>query len=200
MVSFHEVRFPADISFKAKGGPEFNTDVVVLSSGHEKRNVSWEIARARYELNYKDISRSQSKDLQAFFMARRGRAYGFRFKDWNDFEAKEQIIGTGNGVKTQFQLVKKYGEQDYQYQRKISKPVSGSLLLFVDSAERSTGFSVDYNAGIITFSDAPEVDEVITATFEFDVPTRFNTDLLQSETESYAKNSLQKVELIEVKI
>jgi len=200
MTSFNEVRFPADISFLAKGGPEFSTKIVQLSSGYEKRNISWENARARYEINFKDIAKNQSSKLVSFFTARRGMAYGFRFKDWNDFEAKNQIIGIGDGEKTEFQLIKNYGEDDFLYQRKITKPVSGTLLLYIDSVPQTTGFSVAYDTGIITFAGPVDVDSEITTSFEFDVPVRFNVDILQSETESYGKNSVQKIELIEVKI
>jgi uncharacterized protein (TIGR02217 family) len=200
MVSFHEVRFPAYISFKAKGGPEFKTDIVALSSGHEKRNIAWQIGRAKYELNYKDISKKQSDDVLEFFMARRGQAYGFRFKDWNDYEAKNEIIGTGNGVKTQFQLVKNYGEDAYKYQRKICKPVGSSVLLFVGSTQQSGNFSVNDTNGIITFSVPPQNNLTIKASFQFDVPVRFNSDFLDTETESFGKNSFKKIELIEIKV
>jgi uncharacterized protein (TIGR02217 family) len=200
MASFHEVRFPADISFKTKGGPEFRTDIVLLSSGHEKRNISWENARARYELNYKDITKNQSKEVISFFMARRGKANGFRFKDWNDFEAKDQIIATGDGIKTQFQLIKNYGEETYKYQRKIYKPIGSSVLLFVGTTQQSGNFSVNATNGIITFSVPPQNALDIKASFQFDVPVRFNTDFLDSEVEGYGKNSVNKIELIEIKL
>jgi len=200
MVSFHEVRFPADISFKARGGPEFRTDMVLLSSGAEKRNIAWENARAIYELNYEDINKAQSSELLAFFRARRGKGYGFRFKDWNDFEAKQQIIGTGDGTTTQFQLVKDYGENDFKYQRKICKPVGSSVLLFVDSTQQSGNFSIDDNNGIITFSVPPESDTVISANFQFDVPVRFDTDIINTQTEGFGKNTVNKIKLIEIKI
>jgi uncharacterized protein (TIGR02217 family) len=41
----HEVRFPDNIAYGARGGPEFATTVVATGSGHEKRNVDWSEAR-----------------------------------------------------------------------------------------------------------------------------------------------------------
>ena len=48
-MSFHETRFPADLSFGAMGGPERRTDVVELSSGHEERNTPWAQSRRRFD-------------------------------------------------------------------------------------------------------------------------------------------------------
>jgi uncharacterized protein (TIGR02217 family) len=49
---------------------------------------------------------AQIDELVAFFRARRGKAYGFRFKDWTDHKATGQLLGTGDDALTQFQLVK----------------------------------------------------------------------------------------------
>ncbi len=199
MSGFHEVRFPADISYKATGGPEFRTDIAVLSSGHERRNITWQLARAKYELDYKDISKAQASAVLSFFMARKGRAYGFRFKDWNDFEAKDQALGVGDGERTVFQLTKNYGEGLYIYSRKITKPVTGSVLVYIDSAQRSEGVSFNYTDGTVTFAAPVENGKAVSASFEFDVPVRFSADTLGSRTDSYDSNSLRKIELSEIK-
>lgn len=200
MVSFHEVRFPADISYKTIGGPEFKTEITELSNGAEKRNIAWQNARAKYQLSLEDINTAQSNNITSFFMARRGSAYGFRFKDWNDFQAKNEIIGVGNGVQTQFNLVKNYGEENFKYQRRISKPVENSVLLYVDNAQLTTGFSINYTNGIITFSTAVAANKIITASFDFDVPVRFNNDFLENEIKSFGKTKIKNLELIEIKI
>ena len=200
MVSFHEVRFPADISFKATGGPEFKTDIVTLGSGHEKHNIIWSYPRARYELNFKDISKAQSNKVLAFFMARKARAYGFRFKDWNDFEAKNQILGVGDGTKTQFEMVKDYQDEIQNFSRRIFKPVEGNVDCFVDNISVTDGLSVDFTAGTINFSTPPAIGVVISADFQFDVPVRFNSDFLGSGTESYDDTSMKKIQLIEIKV
>lgn len=71
-MSFHEVRFPADLSFGALGGPERRTDVVELTSGHEERNTPWAHSRRRYDagLGLRDLD--DIENLLAFF--RRGAA------------------------------------------------------------------------------------------------------------------------------
>ncbi len=47
-MSFHEIRFPLDVSLGASGGPERRTEVVTLASGHEERNARWADSRRRY--------------------------------------------------------------------------------------------------------------------------------------------------------
>jgi hypothetical protein len=88
MTSFHEVRFPDNIAYGATGGPEFATTVVATGAGHEKRNVNWAQARGRWDVASGLKKQAQIDELIAFFRARRGKAYGFRFKDWTDYKAK----------------------------------------------------------------------------------------------------------------
>jgi uncharacterized protein (TIGR02217 family) len=56
-MSFHEVRFPTEISRGAEGGPERRTDIVVLGSGYEERNSRWADSRRSYNAGY-GVSRS----------------------------------------------------------------------------------------------------------------------------------------------
>ena len=84
MTAFHEVRFPDNIAYCATGGPEFATTTVATSAGHEKRNVNWAEARGRWDGGTGLKNQQQLDQLIGFFRARKGRAYGFRFKDWTD--------------------------------------------------------------------------------------------------------------------
>jgi uncharacterized protein (TIGR02217 family) len=105
---FHEVRFPDNIAYGATGGPEFAPTVVATGSGHEKRNVNWSEARGRWDVASGLKKQAQIDELIAFFRARRGKAFGFRFKDWTDYKTTGQLLGIGDGAKTQFQLIKDY--------------------------------------------------------------------------------------------
>lgn len=40
-MSFHEIRFPANLSFGSVGGPERMTEIVTLANGFEERNTPW---------------------------------------------------------------------------------------------------------------------------------------------------------------
>ena len=86
MTSFIETpRFPENVSYGASGGPAFKTDVVIVNSGFEQRNQVWAKARASYDVSHAAREKTLMETLVAFFRSVRGRAIGFRFKDWQDF-------------------------------------------------------------------------------------------------------------------
>lgn len=178
MPAFHEVQFPPKIAYGATGGPEFNTSVTTTFSGFEQRNVNWQKARGRWDVSTGLKNKSDMEVLQAFFRARFGKAYGFRFKDWSDYQAVAQNLGTGNGTQTAFQLLKIYSSGGYNYSREIKKPVSGTVKIYLNSILQSSGFTIDHATGIVTFSAAPGAGVNVSADFDFDVPVRFDTDVL----------------------
>ena len=118
MNSFHDILFPLDIALHARGGPERRTEIVTLGSNREARNARWARSRRRYEAGYGVKSLSDLATLIAFFEERRGRLYGFRWRDRADhasappgraISAADMVLGTGDGVRATFQLVKAYG-------------------------------------------------------------------------------------------
>ncbi|HXI86175.1 MAG TPA: DUF2460 domain-containing protein, partial [Parvularculaceae bacterium] len=185
MTNFHEVLFPVDIALNSEGGPTRRTDIVTLVSGREERNSPWAGSRRRYNAGYGVKSLADIEAVIAFFEARAGRLYGFRFRDPFDFKssplaaapaASDQAIGTGDGVQTAFQLTKTYRSGGAVSIRTIAKPVAGSVLVAVDGA--AAAFTVDETAGIVTFAAAPAAGAAVTAGFLFDTAVRFDTDAL----------------------
>ena len=200
MQAFHEVQFPPDISYGVTGGPEYSTDVVITGSGYEQRNVNWSQARCKYQAAHGVKNENQMKRLLAFFRARRGKAYGFRFKDWLDYTGTGEIIGVGDGTTTAFQLIKTYTDDaGYTEVRKIRKPVEGTVKVYVDSV-RQTALSVNATTGIMTFTVAPAQKAVITADYEFDVPVRFDTDHCPQSIKEWDLYSWDNIPLIEIRI
>lgn len=198
-MSFHEVRFPEDISFGSSGGPEFFTSIVSTSGGFEQRNINWSKARARYNVLHAVKNQTQIDELLAFFRARQGKAYGFRFKDWADYSASAQAIGTGNGSNKNFQLTKTYGTGT-SYVREIKKPVSGSVAVYVNGVLQTTGVAVSSTTGVVTFTTAPAVAAAVTANFEFDVPARFDVDYLPVSFDADGINTIRDIQLVEVRL
>ncbi len=178
MPGFHEVQFPPKVAYGASGGAEFNTSIATTFAGFEQRNVNWQKARGRWDVSTGLKTKADMDVVQAFFRARYGKAYGFRFKDWSDYQALEQSLGTGNGAQTAFQLAKTYVSGAYGYSREISKPVSGTVKIYLNSVLQSAGFSVDHATGMVTFTVAPGAGVMVSADFDFDVPVRFDTDAL----------------------
>ncbi len=95
---FDEVQFPPSISAGATGGAEYSTDVVVLSSGVEKRNSNWSASRGAWDVSTGVKKKTDSDALITFFRARQGKARGFRFKDWTDFKATAQSLSPGTAI------------------------------------------------------------------------------------------------------
>jgi len=210
-MNFHEVRFPASLSFGSVGGPERRTEIVTLANGFEERNSPWADSRRRYDAGVGMRSLDDIETLISFFEARHGQLYGFRWKDWTDYKStvpsrdvthKDQVIGTGDGVTRKFQLKKTYRSGGAAYGRLISKPVAGSVLVAVagDHLVETVHFTVDETTGFVTFVDAPAEGVEITAGFEFEVPVRFDSDKLEMSLQSFSAGEIPNVPVIEVRV
>jgi uncharacterized protein (TIGR02217 family) len=199
MSGFHEVQFPPDISYGASGGPGYSTTVVTTVSGHERRNANWADARGKWNVAHGLKKREQVSELIAFFRARKGRAYGFRFKDWTDFQAFAQVIGVGDGTTKTFQLVKRYASGGEIETRVITKPVAGTVKVYRDGVEAASGWSVNTATGLVTFTTAPASGVQVTADFEFDVPARFDSDQMDITIETYQLGSWGQIIIVEIR-
>ena len=207
-MAFHEVRFPDDISRGARGGPERRTQIVELASGDEERNASWANSRRRYDVAYGIRRADDLAAVIAFFEARNGRLHGFRFKDWGDHKsclpsqtpgATDQAIGTGDGVTTAFQLVKRYSSGSQSWTRVIAKPVAGTVTIALNGAPQPSGWTVATTTGLVTFGTAPGAGIAITAGFTFDVPVRFDTDALDVTLDLERLGSITSIPLLEIR-
>ena len=200
MVAFHEVQFPPKIAYGATGGPEFNTSITTTFSGYEQRNINWLKALGNWDVSTGLKTQADMDTLQAFFRARYGKAYGFRFKDWADYQAIGQNIGTGNGTLTAFQLTKLYTSGGYSYTRDLKKPVSGTVKIYLNSVLQSSGYTLDLTTGIVTFSTAPGAGVLVSADCEFDVPVRFDTDKLDVRADGPGTFVWDSISIVELRL
>lgn len=209
-MAFHDVRLPARLAFGSTGGVERRTEIVTLGSGYERRSTPWAHGRRRFLIGANLRSLDDMAELTGFFEARRGRLYGFRFRDFADFKscapgglvsATDQDLGLGDGVRTAFPLVKRYGEGEAAVQRPITLPVAGSVRVAVDEvAPAGPGFVLDPATGSVTLAVAPAEGAKVTAGFEFDVPVRFDTDRIEVTLESFNAGRMAAVPLIEIRV
>lgn len=204
MPDFHEVLFPEDISYGSSGGPAFNTTVIELSSGAEQRNINWSEVKATYEASQGIKTREQMDELLDFFYARRGKAYGFRFKDWADYTLVDEVIGTGTGAVSIYQIKKRYEPLTaYYYDRIIRKINPGTLQVYVNNVLKTitTHYTVDNNTGLITFTaPVPNTHEVRIHYGEFHVPVRFDTDEMKITHDDWETMSWPSIPLVELKL
>ncbi len=210
-MGFHEVRFPASLSFGSVGGPERRTEVVTLANGFEERNTPWAHSRRRYDAGLGMRSLDDVALLIAFFEARQGQLYGFRWKDWSDYKSgapsvdpnfEDQVIAIGDGVRAIWPLNKTYSSGGASYVRPIAKPVAGSVSIGIqgDLQQESIHFQVDSQTGMITFDHPPDEGVEVTAGYEFDVPVRFDTDRVQTSVASFQAGDAPNVPVVEVRV
>lgn len=210
-MAFHDVRFPANLSFGSVGGPERRTEIVAMANGFEERNTPWSHSRRHYDAGLGLRSLDDVAALIGFFEARSGQLHGFRWKDWADFKSclpshevgdLDQLIGVGDGAKRVFNLRKAYPSGGVTYFRPILKPVRGTVRVSIArrAMVEAETWDLDEATGTIAFVDPVPDGAEIRAGFEFDVPVRFDTDRIAVSVASFQAGEVPVVPLVEVRI
>lgn len=201
--AFDDVLFPVGLGREVSVEPAFSTAIVTTQSGAEQRNADWADARLSFDAGPGVRGEADLHALIAFFRARRGAAIGFRLEDpfdnsSNDMTdtpgATDQLLGLGDGARTEFALVKHYGEQE----RRITRPVAGTVRVSVDGDELIEGWALG-DKGIVLLDVAPSEGVEVRAGFRFDVPVRFAEDRLSLNRATFAAGEIPSVPLIEVR-
>lgn len=198
---FAEIRLPVSISEGSKGGPGFSTDVFESETGFEQRNSKWAKARAMYNITYGIKQKADMDAVLEFFYNVHGRAIGFRFKDWTDYNVTDQIIGATSGAPVTRQIIKTYVTGSETYTRTIQKIVATpapvvhlNAALLVESAD----YTINYNTGVLSYLGAGTGNLHVTC--EFDVPVRFDIDQLNIVAETWLQESVtDNIILVEIK-
>ena len=201
MVDFVEERLELGINYGAVGGFRFNTTVIETGSGGQQRNINWWLPLGRWQLGDRSLLESELAQevtyLKEFHEARKGSKQGFRFRDWSDYQAKDQIVAIADGVTTTYQLKKTYHAGTATCHRPITKPVAGTVTIYLDGALQSTGWSLEYTMGQIIFASPPATGIVIQASYQFDVPVWFETDSIGWRLEGYSEGeAIYKLESV----
>jgi len=192
-MAYRDALFPTGLAYGFRGGPMFNTTVLELASGFEKRNINWSQARAQYDVSHLVKKPDTFAALLDWFFVMEGRGHSFKFWDNKDDTITAQSLGDGDGAKTVYQIYKEYRVQGvsqvFTYHRWITK-IQPALITGVtvggaartENAVGSTGFTVDRNTGKITFNSAPALDaEIILGSVKFYVHVRLNIDYMDTE-------------------
>lgn len=206
MQAFDDIPYPLALGSDASASPEFSTQVLVTASGHERRTAHWADARLRFDVGPGIRSQAELGTLLAFFRARHGPARGFRLADPFDHSSNgtdgtpgpvDQLIGTGNGERTRFALVKSYGDGPEPQVRRITRPRPGTVRVSVGGQE-TAAFTLD-PLGNVVLDDPPASSAEVRAGFLFDVPVRFAEDRLAISAAGFAAGQAPSVPLIEIR-
>lgn len=193
-VGFHETAiFPETIAVGATAAPRWNTAVIELDGGEEERVGRWEDYLWSFNAAQGIKTQADAASLLRFFNGRRGALYGFRFKNWWHYATNptgmlhtptdvpitptDQLIGTGDGVTTTFQLFTEAADSINPLLRIIYKPRGSTVRVAVNGVEATSGWSLDETTGIVTFTTPPANTHDVTWGGEFDVPARFGVDV-----------------------
>lgn len=203
------------LSYNTVASPRFSTDIAVTDSGAESPSQRW--AHPLYAFNIPSAVRDMTtfNALQAHFLVMRGPAYTFPFRNPMDFASVDiakpgieptiantnQIIGTGNGSKTTFQLIKTYTVGSETYVKNIVHPVVASVVVSLNNVNQSSGWSVSRDTGIITFTSPVGNGVVVRAGFYYDVEVRYEADdSLDLVAASYQAGGYADIPLVETRI
>jgi uncharacterized protein (TIGR02217 family) len=181
-VIFVDQQLPADIEAGAKATPRYATDVIVTDGGWEVRNSRWayplfQFTITAFEPGTHDTEQYDVLDefLDIFHVVG-GSAGAFRFHYWRDKPVRGQRIGVGDGSTKNFQLYRTYTRGGFSRDRKITRPVAGTLTVYVNGVPTSVG--IDLTTGVVIFAAAPALGAIVTADFQHDIPVRFSDDSL----------------------
>lgn len=194
---FNETRLLDCVAYGSQFGHEFNTGIVRLRNGAERRNARWSMPLGRGAVIYTALRPEDHIKVRAAHMASLGSAIPFRFKDWTDYQAEQEPIGEGTGSAETYQLVKRYTFGPVTLERIIHKPVFAAV--YADGEPIAA--TVDLTTGEVT-TLAP-VGAVLTWSGEFDLPVRFESDRLDTEPVARQGSGFMltcDVDLVEVRL
>ena len=207
MQAFDDVLYPLALGRDATVIPEFSTSVSVTASGFERRNSLWSNARLRFDVGPGIRSEAELGELIAFYRARRGAARGFRLRDPSDHSSNgmvgaplhsDQLLGYGDGSRSDFPLVKRYGEGGEQQERRITRPAFETIVVSVGNAIQLGNWEL-LEGGVISFETPPADGAAVRAGFLFDVPVRFAQDSLEIAGASFAAGEAPSVPVVEIR-
>ena len=207
-MSFLEEQLPTDIRPAMSGGARFSTEIKMGRSGHEFRNRRWAEPLREFSVSFGARDTNRVLEILQFGYRTAGSWLGFRMKDWVDYKScpptdtpngSDLSLGVGDGTTFYFPLNKTYGSQ---YTRRITKPIADTIIVKRNGAvmTRDVNYFVDDVNGVIVFVNPQPSGAVLTWGGEFDVPVRFEDDVIETLSFYYAKGQTGNIGLREIRI
>jgi len=175
--------------------PTFNTDIQESLAGREVRlqnfrNPIWEFTLS-YEYLFND-PRSRDENQQTpletligFFLARGGQFDDFLLNESDltgraeDSVYTGQPMGTGDGITTNFQLVRNVGG----FAEAVQNPMGQAATVYVAGTLKTANVDYFISNGMVSFLVPPPAGQAVTADFVFLHRVRFHTGTSRSGKE-----------------
>jgi len=175
-MTFIDTKLSRKVSVGFSGGPMWNTRIVDMANGQDRRNAEWSLPHHKFTADYTLLDPVAQNEILIAFWAARGQKDSFRFKDWNDFKAIDQAMANGDGTATPRQLTKTYTFGPTSFVRTIVLPIASTVAITANGV--ALPVTTNETTGMVTPVGSWPTGQVIKATFEFDVRVRFAADFV----------------------
>jgi len=201
--------FPAlpGLAWSVTKSPTFQTRIQRAVSGRELRALDYPYPLWQFTLVF-DFLRDnpaagfdELRTLMGFFMLCQGAFGTFLFQDPSDDRVSGQQIGTGDTLRTVFQLQRTMGETlpGGGFLEPILAPNVVSAVYLNGIIQDPAGYSVDSMTGLVTFNTAPGSGLIITADYSYYFRCRFVDDSYAFENFMFRLWQLKKLTFISVR-
>ncbi len=126
-MDYVDIAFPDEIAMGAQSAVQWQTSIAMAAGGSVSANQDWEDPLHPFDVGFAIRTVSDFAAVKAHFMAVRGRAKAFPFKDYTDFtvlQAEGKLLDADGVAPTAdgtFYLFKRYGSTG-SFDRRIRRP------------------------------------------------------------------------------
>lgn len=117
-IPINSILLPDRLTSGARGGPTFAKTVLTSTTGHAYINERYTRPLWKYTVEFSEVLDADVMLVRDLWMATRGGAEGFLFKDPRDFTAAAQPVVDGV-------LYRRYTIGGILFDRKITRPIAG---------------------------------------------------------------------------
>ena len=200
----------AGLDWQSSKAAQFNSKVMTSVNGRELRASYQAVPVYKIKLSYSFLRESQGRDelrqLEGFFLARRGSFDSFLLAMPDDSVLSGERVGVSNGTQTVYQAVRTIGPVVVPLSHVDSTGASVEALMYADdgsnamwSSDGATMWLQDAtvsSSGVVALSVAPKAGKVILLSCTYYYRCRFKDD--SQEYENFMHNLWQakKVEMV----
>ena len=181
------------MEWNSKKTQRWNTKVQKTGSGKRKAMTTWSYPEWLIQCSYKALSEKEIERVAGFCAVVRGGLQPFLWLDPEDYQQTNVYLGSGDGEKTEFQLLRNF---DDIYVEPIRDVVLGSLQVFCNG--KAVMHELLQNGGI-NMAAPPAKGARVTASFQYYWRVAFEDDALEWNNFWYGYYKLNQIKLVTVR-